>query len=92
MATMGRPSLFGQKDSRYRYQGVMTTDGGKMFEKAREELARWQGIHVRKVSDADVFERLCRGEDATCEYISEREARLKKIASANKTPKKKTRK
>ena len=71
MATMGRPSLFGQKNPKYRYQGVMTKHGGLRFEDARSELAALVGLPRKKVSDADVFEYLTRGREDTIAYLRE---------------------
>lgn len=69
MATMGRPSLFGQKNPKYRMQGVMTTDGGRLFEAARADLADLTGLAKKKISDADVFEYLSRGREATVAFL-----------------------
>jgi hypothetical protein len=66
----GRLSIF-PKDGP-KVQGFLSTEGARLFERARHELtilAGWQG---RTVSDADTIEFLARGQQNTLTYLQRR--------------------
>lgn len=59
---MGRPSVYGPKESKKIQTISLTAKGAKLFEQARErlrKLAKWQG----KVSDSDTIEFLVRDKE-----------------------------
>lgn len=74
----GRVSVFRGKDNGVRIQGVLTKEGGKAFERQRENLARLYtrvvGHAPTSISDADVVEFLARGEGETRRYLVEQQA------------------
>lgn len=72
MAQMGRPSVFAPKDTKARYQGLMTSVGSKLAEKHRADLAKLSGLKVSQVSDGDLFDYLARGKEATVEYLAKK--------------------
>lgn len=51
---MGRPTIYGPKDAKKRFQGITTEAGAKMFEGLRRELVTFTGI--KNPSDGDVIE------------------------------------
>jgi len=52
--TEGRPSLFRGKTERYRVQGVLSDEGGRIFEAVRDRMIR--STQRKSISDADVIE------------------------------------
>jgi hypothetical protein len=71
----GREAVFRGKVNGYRVQGVLTKNGGKQFNAAREQLSsvykQETGRELATVSDADVIEFLARGTKGTREYLRE---------------------
>lgn len=61
--TDGRPSLYRGKSQRYRVQGVLSNEGGEIFERVRARLAKQIARERGLVSDADVIERAVREYD-----------------------------
>lgn len=70
---MGRASIFRDKADGIRVQGIITKQGGKDFEVARENLRelyeRVIGEAPTAVSDADVIEYMARGWEQTKLYL-----------------------
>lgn len=54
----GRPSLFRGKTQRYRVQGVLSDEGGRIFERVRARLVA--RTKRKLISDADVIEEAVR--------------------------------
>lgn len=59
-AKAGRASLYRNKKGGVRVQGVLTREGGRLFDTLRKRIARRFRREV--VSDADVIEALVRGD------------------------------
>jgi hypothetical protein len=70
MAQIGRASVFREKEGGRRYQGIVTKVGAQCFERKRAELAMICGRPVKRISDADVFEFMARGEANTRAYLA----------------------
>jgi len=68
-----RPSIFPGKDPRTRIQGILTTTGGREFERQRRRLGALYteitGLTIASVSDGDVVEFCARGDAATRAYL-----------------------
>lgn len=69
----GREAVFRGKVNGYRVQGVLTKNGGKGFDVARQQLAsvyhQETGRELSTVSDADVIEFLVLGTRETRKYL-----------------------
>jgi hypothetical protein len=80
MARMGRPTIYGQKDPKCRYQGLTTTKGGKFMEDARARAAEAAGLKPAQVSDGDLFEYLAR-----IEHVAHERGRVKGVVPRVRT-------
>jgi hypothetical protein len=76
-AIIGRASIFRGKEGGLRVQGILTRKGGAQFERHRKGLAKLHkqvtGREPAVVSDADVIEYLCFGDEVTA-IVLERHA------------------
>lgn len=66
---MSRPTIFGDKSTGTRKQGVITAKGETAFQAARKRLAKLVGWPESRVSDGDVIEFMARGEAATRKWL-----------------------
>jgi len=81
----GRQSVFRGKGDGLRVQGMLTREGGRLFEVARAQLQKLVEKAFKRpavaISDADTIEFLAMGELETWKYLSE-QARLERRRTA----------
>lgn len=65
----GRVSIFKDKGSGMRLQGVITAKAGRLFKLHRMRLAKIAERPPAAISHAEVIEYLVRGEEETVRYI-----------------------